>query len=222
MRRSRRETADLWDETDAVLITYGDMVRAADGDSHALAAQKQWLLDAGMGDRLSAVHLLPHFPYSSDDGFSVIDYRAVDPAVGDWGDVAALGEHFDLAFDYVLNHCSAESDWFRTSCENEEPQRDWFITEDPGDPRLTEVTRPRTHPLLTPFETAAGTRHVWTTFSADQVDLNFAKPTVWSRCSTCCWVTRRRAPGSCGWTRSRTSGSDSARPASTCRRRTRS
>ena len=34
------------------------------------------------------------------------------------------------------------------------------------------------HPLLTPFETAAGTRHVWTTFSADQVDLNFAEPAV--------------------------------------------
>ena len=169
---------DLWDETDAVLITYGDMVRAGDGDPHALAAQREWLLDAGMDDRLSAVHLLPHFPYSSDDGFSVIDYRAVDPAVGDWGDVAELGEEFDLAFDYVLNHCSAESEWFQAFLKNEEPCSDWFITEDPDDPRLAEVTRPRTHPLLTPFETAAGTRHVWTTFSADQVDLNFANPQV--------------------------------------------
>ena len=180
--RSSGEPGELWDERDAVLITYGDMVRA-DGvepgaSSHALAAQREWLLDAGMGDRLSAVHLLPHFPYSSDDGFSVIDYRDVDPAVGDWGDVAKLGEDFDLAFDYVLNHCSAESAWFQRFLKDEEPQRDWFIIEDPDDPRLNEVTRPRTHPLLTPFETAAGTRHVWTTFSADQVDLNFANPQV--------------------------------------------
>ena len=173
---------ELWDETDAVLITYSDMVRAAGVEpgapSHALDEQRRWLLDAGLGGRLSAVHLLPHFPYSSDDGFSVIDYRAVDPAVGDWDDVAALGEHFDLAFDYVLNHCSAGSEWFQAFLRDETKYRDWFIVEDPDDPRINEVTRPRTHPLLTPFETAAGTKHVWTTFSADQVDLNFANPRV--------------------------------------------
>ena len=168
---------DLWDETDAVLITYGDMVRDP-ASGHALEAQRRWLLDGGLKGRLSAVHLLPHFPYSSDDGFSVIDYRAVDPAVGDWGDVSKLGGDFDLAFDYVLNHCSAENAWFQSFLKNEEPHRDWFIVEDPDDPRLKEVTRPRTHPLLTPFETAAGTKHVWTTFSADQVDLNFANPQV--------------------------------------------
>ncbi|NNJ24709.1 alpha-amylase family glycosyl hydrolase [Alienimonas chondri] len=169
---------DLWDETDAVLITYGDMVRPGDGEGHALPAQTQWLLDNGLKGALSGVHLLPHFPYSSDDGFSVIDYRAVDPDVGDWEDVEAMGEHFDLAFDYVLNHCSAENEWFQAFLRNEEPYRDWFIIEDPDDPRLKDVTRPRTHPLLTPFKTADGTKHVWTTFSADQIDLNFAEPAL--------------------------------------------
>ena len=169
---------ELWDETDAVLITYGDMVRAGDGDAHALEAQRRWLLDAGLKGRLSAVHLLPFFPYSSDDGFSVIDYRAVDPATGDWADVERLGEDFGLAFDYVLNHCSAENAWFRAFLKDEQPYADWFVVEDPADPRLAEVTRPRTHPLLTPFETPGGTKHVWTTFSADQVDLNFAEPGV--------------------------------------------
>jgi len=172
-------SGDLWDETDAILITYGDMVRpGADPapDDHALPAQTRWLLDSRLKGPLSGVHLLPHFPYSSDDGFSVIDYRAVDPDVGDWDDVTELGKSFDLAFDYVLNHCSAESDWFKAFLRNEEPYRDWFIVEDPADPRLNDVTRPRTHPLLTPFETADGTKHVWTTFSADQIDLNFAEP----------------------------------------------
>ena len=174
----RGEPDELWDETDAVLITYGDMVRpdAEGAAGGALAAQRRWLLDSGLKGPLSAVHLLPHFPYSSDDGFSVIDYRAVDPAVGDWDDVEALGEDFGLAFDYVLNHCSAENAWFRAFLRDEEPYRNWFIVEDPDDPRLNEVTRPRTHPLLTPFETPSGTKHVWTTFSADQVDLNFAEP----------------------------------------------
>ncbi|MEM9704114.1 MAG: alpha-amylase family glycosyl hydrolase, partial [Planctomycetota bacterium] len=168
---------DLWNESDAVLITYGDMVRP-DGDGHALPAQTRWLLDHQLNGPLSGVHLLPHFPYSSDDGFSVIDYRAVDPAVGDWDDVAALGERFELAFDYVLNHCSASHDWFKAFLKDEEPYRDWFIVEDPDDPRLNDVTRPRTHPLLTPFETPSGTKHVWTTFSADQIDLNFAEPAL--------------------------------------------
>ena len=39
------------------------------------------------------LHILPFFPYSSDDGFSVMDYRAVDPALGDWDDMLALGEN---------------------------------------------------------------------------------------------------------------------------------
>ena len=40
------------------------------------------------------------------------------------------------------------------------------------------MTRPRSLPLLSEFETSRGRRHVWTTFSADQVDLNFAEPEV--------------------------------------------
>ena len=172
----RRDADGLWDETDAVLITYGDQVRG-DGVA-ALEAQRVWLLDQGFGDLLSAVHILPFSPYSSDDGFSVIDYRAVDPDVGDWPDVERLREDFDLAFDLVLNHCSAKSEWFGDYQAGREPYTRYFIEVDPGDDRLAMVTRPRALPLLTPVATDRGERHVWTTFSADQVDLNFAEPDV--------------------------------------------
>ena len=40
------------------------------------------------------------------------------------------------------------------------------------------VTRPRSTPLLTPVETSRGRRYVWTTFSEDQIDLNYANPNV--------------------------------------------
>ena len=41
------------------------------------------------------------------------------------------------------------------------------------------MTRPRTSPLLTPFTKANGdVVHLWTTFSADQVDLNYRSPAV--------------------------------------------
>src|SRR5690606_5053831 len=113
----------------------------------------------------------------SDDGFSVSDYRTIDPHLGTWDDVTALGEHVDLMFDLVLNHCSRSHEWFLKFLAGEEPYRGYFITVDPRND-LAQVTRPRSHPLLTPFETAEGVRHVWTTFSDDQVDLNFASPDV--------------------------------------------
>ncbi|MEM7811133.1 MAG: sugar phosphorylase [Planctomycetota bacterium] len=166
----------LWDERDVVLITYGDQV-AGDGDKNALSVQRDFLVEHDVP--VSTVHLLPFCPYTSDDGFSVVDYRAVADAVGTWDDVAAMRESFDLMYDLVLNHCSASSEYFRGYLAGDETFRDFFIDADPADERLTRVTRPRSLPLLTEVEVAGGeTRYVWTTFSADQVDLNFAEPDV--------------------------------------------
>ncbi len=159
---------------EAVLITYGDQITEA-GRSPA-TAQRDWLgqrLDGIIG----AVHLLPFYPYSSDDGFSVIDYRAVDPGVGDWPDIAGFGGRFALMYDAVVNHISAESDWFRAFREGRAPYRDFFPAFNPDSvPDLSGVTRPRTSPLLHRYETPDGPRLVWTTFSADQIDLDYANP----------------------------------------------
>ncbi len=161
---------------DAVLITYGDQLTEP-GKSPA-EAQRDWLarrLDGVVG----SVHLLPFYPYSSDDGFSVIDYRAVDPDVGRWADIHGYGERFSLMYDAVVNHASAESAWFRAFLEGRPPYRDFFPAFDPEQvPDLSGVTRPRTSPLLHRHETGAGPRCVWTTFSADQVDLDYSNPDV--------------------------------------------
>ena len=109
--RWKTRTLVSWDERSVVLITYGDQVRADDRSS--LEAQRRFLLDHELDQVVSDVHLLPFFPYSSDDGFSVIDYRRVDPNVGDWPDVERLGESFGLMFDFVVNHCSQQNEWFR-------------------------------------------------------------------------------------------------------------
>ncbi len=164
-----------WDQRDTVLITYGDQVQR-DGLS-PLRAQREFLADAGLKDLLRTVHILPFFPYSSDDGFSVIDYRQVDPAVGDWSDVVALGEDYRLMFDLVLNHVSRASHWFFDFTAGKHPYTEFFIDVDPQTD-LSMVTRPRSHPLLAPVETSWGTRHLWATFSHDQLDLNFAEPDV--------------------------------------------
>lgn len=174
-RLAARSVRRAWDQRDAVLITYGDQVRAA--GEPPLATLGRFLLDHGLDERLSGVHLLPFFPYSSDDGFSIIDYRRVDPALGDWSDVEALGARFELMFDLVLNHCSRQSAWFQNYLAGREPGLRYFIEVDPA-ADLSRVVRPRNLPLLTPVETSRGERQVWTTFSADQVDLNYAEPDV--------------------------------------------
>src|SRR5262249_24314943 len=126
---------------------------------------------------VSGVHILPFYPSTSDDGFSVADYRAVDPELGTWDDVCRLGRRFDLMFDGVFNHVSAHSEWFQSFLRDDPGYRDWFITLE-GDPDRSQVVRPRTLPLLTTFHTAAGDKRVWTTFSADQVDVNAHEPEV--------------------------------------------
>ena len=132
-------------------------------------------LNKNLKNQLSIVHILPFFPYSSDDGFSVIDFRKVNPELGNWDDVTDLNKDFDLMTDLVINHASSQGEWFQNFLKQQSKGKDFFICEDP-DTDLSQVTRPRSTPLLTPYETTAGIKHVWTTFSADQVDLNFANP----------------------------------------------
>ncbi len=165
----------LWDQGDAVLIAYGDHVLAP--GKRPLQVLREVLVEQDLTSLFSTIHLLPFFPASSDDGFSVIDYRAVDPALGDWDDIQALGQHCHLMFDLVLNHVSQHSQWFQGHLAGREPYVRYFHEIDP-DSDVSQVARPRSLPLLTPFATSRGTRHLWTTFSADQIDLNFDHPEV--------------------------------------------
>lgn len=158
----------------SILITYGDQVRS--GSAAPLASLAEFC-ERHLTGVVSGIHILPFFPYSSDDGFSVIDYRAVDPALGDWGVIERLRKRFALMFDAVINHVSSRSRWFDGFLRGEDRYLDYFIAVS-GTPDLSGIVRPRALPLLTRFETAAGPRNVWTTFSADQVDLNYANPSV--------------------------------------------
>ncbi|PWQ95500.1 sugar phosphorylase [Leucothrix pacifica] len=165
----------IWDEKDVVLISYGDSITKKDEKS-SLRCLKTFA-DERLTDLFSVIHLLPIFPYTSDDGFSVADYRSIRSDLGGWGEVNALGDKFELMFDFVLNHCSRVSLYFADFRGDRDPYRDFFIYEDP-DGDWSQVVRPRSTPLLTEIPTHDGLRHVWTTFSADQVDLNYRNPKV--------------------------------------------
>ncbi|WP_420643126.1 alpha-amylase family glycosyl hydrolase [Candidatus Leptofilum sp.] len=168
------EATSFFSEKDSVLITYGDQVQApGEAPLKTLAHFCKDKLDG----RIQTIHLLPFYPSSSDDGFSVIDYKAVDPALGSWEDVATFRDNFQLMFDAVINHISAKSNWFQRYLKGDPAYDDFFVTVDPQ-ADLSAVFRPRALPLLTPFQTQSGTRHLWTTFSDDQIDLNYANPNV--------------------------------------------
>jgi sucrose phosphorylase len=98
--------------------------------------------------------------------------------MGGWEDIEKLGRQFKMTFDFVINHGSVRSEWFRQFLADGEKFRNWYLTRNENYDWST-VVRPRTHPLLTPFTKDDGrVVRVWTTFSADQADYDFSRPEV--------------------------------------------
>jgi len=162
------------DKNDIMLITYGDGIqRKEEAPLKTLKA----LLDEELEGYISAVHLLPMFPYTSDDGFSVSDFRLINPDLGDWEDIDQLKVNYDLMFDAVINHASVSSMYFKEFLKGTEKYKNFFITADPKKD-YSMVIRPRALPLLTKYEAENSSKYVWTTFSEDQVDFNFKDPEV--------------------------------------------
>ena len=161
-------------EDDVILITYADTIHEH-GEKPLRTLHR--FLKIFVQSTISCVHILPFFPSSSDGGFSIIDYRTVAPELGDWEDVEAIGRDYRLMADLVMNHVSSQSAWFQGFLSGDERYRNYFLSfDDPVD--TSRVFRPRVHPLLTEFKTVMGKKFVWTTFSEDQIDLNFHNPEV--------------------------------------------
>lgn len=159
---------------DLFVIAYGDSVKEA--QKYPLEALHGFM-NAHFSELIKNLHILPFFPFSSDDGFSVIDYRKVREDLGNWDHITALSKDYRLMADLVVNHVSSESEYFRDFLQGEGPGAHFFHVVDPN-ANVRMVTRPRSTPLLSPVATKMGIYHVWTTFSADQVDVNFGNPDV--------------------------------------------
>ncbi len=163
-----------WTEKDVWVITYGDSIRR---ENETPLKTLLNFLDHDLKGLVNGIHILPFYPYSSDDGFSVIDYLKVNDALGDWADIQHIAANYRLMADLVINHCSARSNWFEDFKYGKHPGKDYFITVD-KDSDFSAVVRPRTSPLFKVVETLEGQKNLWCTFSHDQVDLNFANPDV--------------------------------------------
>jgi len=172
--RTRSVTGPFWTHQDIVLITYGDTIQSP--SSPALQSLRSFLTKH-LPTEFSMLHILPFFPWSSDDGFSITDFRSVDSTLGNWEDIKALEENYDLVIDLVLNHCSRENLWFNDYLLGDEKASKYFVEVDENT-NISSVTRPRSSPLITRVRTRSGMKYVWATFSNDQIDLNYKNPDV--------------------------------------------
>lgn len=162
-----------WSERDAFLITYGDSLV---GEGPPLQALLDFL-NGRVGDLISFVHLLPFYPYTSDDGFAVTDFREVRKDLGGWNEVDQLAQKYRLVFDGVINHVSSLSGYMKKYSAGDPEFAEFFIALDPAT-GTSSVLRTRDLPLLHEYSTSAGAKWLWTTFSQDQIDLNFRNPRV--------------------------------------------
>nr|WP_320166666.1 sugar phosphorylase [uncultured Methylophaga sp.] len=163
-----------WDQTDIVLITYGNSVKK-EGEAPLKTLHR--FLNNEISGYINGVHILPFFPYCSDDGFAVMDYYEVNKALGDWEDIEAIASDYRLMADLVINHGSSSGTWFKNFIKGDGPGHDYFFTTSPSTP-ISQVVRPRTSPLLRETDTHDGTQYVWCTFSHTQVDFDFRNPVV--------------------------------------------
>ncbi|MEM1308226.1 MAG: alpha-amylase family glycosyl hydrolase, partial [Cyanobacteria bacterium P01_H01_bin.153] len=176
LQKTSRENWRKWSHDNILLITYGDSLIS--DDSRPPLTVLADFLETHLKESVTGVHILPFFPYTSDDGFAIKDYTTVSEELGDWEDVKRISQSFNLMVDLVINHVSGEHPWVKQLQAGEKPGCDYFIQSEPGDDSLSSVVRPRSSSLLTQLETVDGPKHIWSTFSNDQLDVNFANPDV--------------------------------------------
>ncbi len=163
-QKESMKQVDRLNHKSVCMITYGDSISQKGVPSAAILHK---FADEYLKGIITDIHILPMFRYSSDDGFSVIDYLEIDPSIGSWDDIGALGKEYRLIFDFVANHVSKHSRIFQGYVDDEPEYRDFFLEYDEAFD-YSKVVRPRLSPLFHKY------RHhkVWTTFSEDQIDLN--------------------------------------------------
>lgn len=161
------------------LITYPDSL----GEN---LAELHYVLRRYLTDAIGGVHILPFYPSSGDRGFAPITYDIIDPAFGTWKDIERIGEDFDLIIDFMVNHISRQSEYFRDYVENgkESKYADMFLSfekfssdgEIPEE-ELAKVYTRKPRPPYIMLDRKDGSREkIWCTFDTDQIDLDLESP----------------------------------------------
>ena len=114
---------NYWSESDCWMITYATSIHE---EGKPGLKTLQALCDRYLADTVNGLHILPFYPYSSDDGFAVIDYYAVDKTAGSWDDIQSIASRYRLMADVVINHVSSQSAWFQNFISRKDPGKDYF------------------------------------------------------------------------------------------------
>lgn len=154
-----------FDQSHAALITYANSI--AEDDQPTLGTLLDFLKEFELTDCTNVVHLLPFYPWDTDRGFSVVDYRRIEDGYGSWDDVAALARCTQLMFDFVANHASIDNPLIQNSLierhlgpgdprrSEYEPYKDFCLAFDPLEApdadKLRLLARPRPSPVLAPY-----------------------------------------------------------------------
>ena len=164
----------FWNQSDSILITYASPFETSEGDGISLLEK---FLDNYVTNSISTIHILPFYPSTSDGGFSVVNFREVDTSHGNWKNIKSISENYRMAFDCVINHASKSSRYVKGHLNQSDEYSNFCIEKDPSFDS-SNVTRPRTSDLFHSYDSSNGEIKLWTTFSEDQVDLNFSNPRV--------------------------------------------
>jgi len=131
------QTSDLWWKTAVVYCL--DVETYADGNGDGCGDFR------GLIDRIDHLHrlgvtclwLMPFYPSPDrDDGYDISDFYAVDPRLGNLGDVVELvrtarDRGMRVIADLVVNHTSDQHPWFvEARSSRESPKRDWYVWAD--------------------------------------------------------------------------------------------
>lgn len=164
------------------LITYADRLGGN------LAGLKS-LLDNEFHGLFGGVHILPFFDPidGADAGFDPIDHTRVDPRLGSWADVEAIGRDYAVMADLIVNHVSADSAQFKDVRDKGSESAYWelFLRKNDLFPEadsktvsdIARIYRPRPGLPFTSIPVGTGDAvDFWTTFSANQLDIDVETP----------------------------------------------
>jgi sucrose phosphorylase len=164
------------------LIAYADRLGGT------IAGLERVMVEA-FEDVFDGVHLLPFFrPYDgADAGFDPEEHGVVDPRLGDWGDLRHLAEGRRVMADLIVNHMSTSSTQFRDFLARGDASEfaPLFLTlssifpDGATEEDLARIYRPRPGLPFTPVTVGGRKRLIWTTFTAQQVDLDVRTSQFW-------------------------------------------
>lgn len=158
-----------------MLITYADSLGNNLNDLSEI-------LDKYFEGAIRGVHVLPIFPSTGDRGFSPTRYDEMDPKFGTWKDFEELGEKYYLMLDFMINHISKHSEYYKDFQKNGENSKykdlflDWNKFWPEGRPTKADIDQIYKRKDKAPYQeiTFADGRKskLWNTFGDEQIDLD--------------------------------------------------